>query len=126
MPANAVDKPGRKVRLVEISADPPKWTTREKPEKRFVTLGKELFEPQKAMCAAKVTSVLVVLPANAKWYRILVVAESIVDALKRRRTGSQRTLADMRKARRAELGTCRAQKAAAKGAKSNRNGEANF
>jgi polyphosphate kinase 2 (PPK2 family) len=61
MPANVLDKPGRKVRLEEISADPPKGMTRETAEKRFVTLGKELFELQEAMYAAKVTSVLVVL-----------------------------------------------------------------
>lgn len=55
------DKPGRKVRLDEISADPPKGMTRERAERRFVPLGKELFDLQDAMYGAKVTSVLVVL-----------------------------------------------------------------
>ena len=283
MPAIVLDRPGRKVRLEEISADPPKGLIREKAETRFVSLGKELFELQEAMYAAKATSVLVVLqgrdgagkdgtiknvvgcldprgvavtpfgvptpeelghdflwrihrhaprlgefaifnrshyedvlvarvhdlvpqstwkeryghirdfeellsehgavvlkyflhitkgeqeqrllereespgtawklnpndwkerdywdeyteayedaiaktaakhapwtvvPANAKWYRNLVVAESIVDALKRRRGDWQRTLADMGKARRAELKAYREQKAAARGARS--------
>ena len=55
------DKPGRKVRLDELSAEPPKGMTREKAEKRFVALGQELFELQDAMFGAKMHSVLVVL-----------------------------------------------------------------
>jgi PPK2 family polyphosphate:nucleotide phosphotransferase len=55
------DKPGRKVRLDDISADPPKGMTREKAEKRFASLGQEFFDLQDAMYGAKTTSVLVVL-----------------------------------------------------------------
>jgi PPK2 family polyphosphate:nucleotide phosphotransferase len=55
------DKPGGKVRLAGISAEPPKGMTREKAEKRFASLGKELFELQDAMFGAKLHSVLVVL-----------------------------------------------------------------
>ncbi len=55
------DKPGRKLRLDDISAEPPKGMTREKADKRFASLGKELFDLQDAMFGAKVHSVLVVL-----------------------------------------------------------------
>ena len=56
-----ITKPGRKIRLDDISADPPKGLTREKAEKRFANLGQELFDLQDAMYGAKVNSVLVVL-----------------------------------------------------------------
>jgi len=55
------DRQGAKVRLDDISAEPPKGMTREKAEARFAKLGQELFDLQEAMYAAKVTSVLVVL-----------------------------------------------------------------
>jgi PPK2 family polyphosphate:nucleotide phosphotransferase len=57
-----------------------------------------------------------VVPANAKWYRNLVIAESIVDALKGRRKDWEKTLESMGKAGRAGLEAWRAQAAAAKGA----------
>jgi PPK2 family polyphosphate:nucleotide phosphotransferase len=55
------DKPGEKVRLDDISTEPPKGTTREQAEKRFAELGAELFDLQDSMFGAKVGSVLVVL-----------------------------------------------------------------
>ena len=58
-----------------------------------------------------------VVPANAKWYRNLVVAESIVDALRRRRKGWEATLEKMGREGREELAAYRSQAAAAKGAK---------
>ena len=58
MPATVFDKPGRKVRLDALSAEPPKGMTREKAEKRFASLGQELFDLQDAMYGAKVNSVL--------------------------------------------------------------------
>ncbi len=61
MAATVYDKPGRRVRLDAISAEPPKGMTRKKAEKRFATLGRELFDLQDAMYGAKVNSVLVVL-----------------------------------------------------------------
>lgn len=61
MTAKAFDKPGARVRLDEISAEPPKGMTREKAEKRFESLGRELFDLQDAMFGAKVNSVMVVL-----------------------------------------------------------------
>ena len=44
-----------------------------------------------------------VVPANAKWYRNLVVAESIVEALRAHRKGWTRTLREMGRKARAEL-----------------------
>ena len=61
MPENVFDNPGRKVRLDDLSAEPPKGMNRGKAGKRFAALGKDLFELQDAMFGAKVHSVLVVL-----------------------------------------------------------------
>jgi len=61
MPDNVFDKPGGKVRLDAISAEPPKGMTRAKAGKRFASLGRELFDLQDAMYGAKMASVLVVL-----------------------------------------------------------------
>ncbi|MBX3661152.1 MAG: polyphosphate kinase 2 family protein [Burkholderiales bacterium] len=61
MPATLIDTAGRKVRLGDISAEPPKGMTRTKAEKRFAALGRELFELQDAMWGARVNGVLVVL-----------------------------------------------------------------
>ena len=58
-----------------------------------------------------------IVPANAKWYRNLVIAESIVDALKRRRKDWEETLEAMGKSGREELEAYRAQVAAARGKK---------
>lgn len=61
MTDHVFERPGRKVRLDAISTDPPKGMTRERAEKRFAALGKEMFELQDAMFGAKTCSVLVVL-----------------------------------------------------------------
>jgi len=61
MAKTVIDTPGSKVRLKDISAEPPKGMTRAKAEKRFAELGRELFGLQDAMWGAKVSSVLVVL-----------------------------------------------------------------
>jgi len=45
----------------------------------------------------------IVVPANAKWYRNLVVAESIVEALREHRKSWRRTLDETGRKRRAEL-----------------------
>ena len=58
---NVFDEPGAKVRLEDISAEPPEDLTREKAEKRLVGLGDELFALQDMMWGAKVHAVLVVL-----------------------------------------------------------------
>ena len=61
MAANVFDRPGRKVDLGGISAEPPKGLTREKAAERLAELGEELFEMQDEMFGAKLNSVLVVL-----------------------------------------------------------------
>lgn len=55
------DKPGRKVRLEGISAEPPRGMTKEDANERFASLGEELFDLQDAMYGAKLNSALVVL-----------------------------------------------------------------
>jgi PPK2 family polyphosphate:nucleotide phosphotransferase len=61
MPSTFFDRPGGKVRLEDISAEPPKGMTREKTEPRLAELGEELFALQDEMFASKASSVLVVL-----------------------------------------------------------------
>jgi PPK2 family polyphosphate:nucleotide phosphotransferase len=55
-----------------------------------------------------------VVPSNAKWYRNLVIAESIVEALRKRRASWERRLDEMGRAGRAGLEAYRAEVAAAK------------
>ena len=49
------------MKLDKVSAEPPKGMTEEKAEKRFQSLGEELFDLQDALWGAKLHSVLVVL-----------------------------------------------------------------
>jgi len=58
---NFFDQRGAKVRLDKIPADPPEGMTQQKAQKRFASLGQELFELQDAMWGAKLHGVLVVL-----------------------------------------------------------------
>ncbi len=50
-----------------------------------------------------------VVPADAKWYRNLVIAESIVEALRERRAHWKRTLGELARKRRAELAALRSE-----------------
>ncbi|HET9350288.1 MAG TPA: PPK2 family polyphosphate kinase [Burkholderiales bacterium] len=52
-----------------------------------------------------------IVPADAKWYRNLVIAESVVEALRGRRADWKKTLDAMARKRRAELAGYRAQQA---------------
>ena len=61
MPRTFFDRPGGKLRLDELSAEPPKGMAREKAEPRLAELGEELFALQDEMFASKASSVLVVL-----------------------------------------------------------------
>lgn len=61
MPKTFINAPNSKIRLKDISAEPPKGMTKAKAEKRFGTLCKELFDLQDAMWGTKINSVLVVL-----------------------------------------------------------------
>jgi PPK2 family polyphosphate:nucleotide phosphotransferase len=51
-----------------------------------------------------------VVPANAKWYRNLVIAESIVDALRKHRPAWKKALDEVGRKRRAELTAFRAER----------------
>src|SRR5258706_15052668 len=61
MADNVFTKAGAKVRLDDLSAEPPESMTREKAARRFESLGKELFDLQDALWGAKLHGVLVVL-----------------------------------------------------------------
>ena len=61
MTRTVFEKKGRRVRLGDISPEPPKGMTRAKAEERLAELGKELFELQDRLWGAKTRSVLVVL-----------------------------------------------------------------
>ncbi|RPJ44619.1 MAG: polyphosphate kinase 2 family protein, partial [Betaproteobacteria bacterium] len=62
----------------------------------------------------------VIVPANAKWYRNLVIAESIAGALRDHRRHWEKTLQDLGKSGRAGLKAYRAQVAAQKKSAGNR------
>jgi PPK2 family polyphosphate:nucleotide phosphotransferase len=55
------DKPGKKVRLDDISTEPPKGMTKEKAQRRLVELGEAMFRLQDRMFGARTHSVIVVL-----------------------------------------------------------------
>jgi PPK2 family polyphosphate:nucleotide phosphotransferase len=61
VPGNVFRRAGTPARLDAISAEPPAGMTREKAEKRFESLGEELFRLQDAMWGARRHAVLVVL-----------------------------------------------------------------
>ena len=61
MARTVFDSEGQRVRLDDISADPPKDLTRAKADERLAELGEELFELQDRLWGAKTRSVLVVL-----------------------------------------------------------------
>src|SRR5205085_93109 len=61
MAKNVFDQPQKKVRLDDISAEPPDGLTREQAEQRFQRLSEELFELQDMMWGAKLHALLIVL-----------------------------------------------------------------
>jgi len=61
MAKNVFDRRQKKVRLDDISAEPPDSMTREQAEKRFERLSEELFDLQDMMWGAKLHSLLIVL-----------------------------------------------------------------
>ncbi|EYF01245.1 PPK2 family polyphosphate kinase [Chondromyces apiculatus] len=61
MPAARFDESGRKVRLSDISTDPPDGVTKEEAANRFESLNQEMFRLQELMWGARLNSVLVVL-----------------------------------------------------------------
>jgi PPK2 family polyphosphate:nucleotide phosphotransferase len=61
MPGTIFRKRGQRVRLGEVSSEPPRGITRARAEERVAELGRELFELQDRLWGAKTRSVLVVL-----------------------------------------------------------------
>src|SRR5678815_1545172 len=61
MTNHVFDKPGKKVRLADIPAEPPKGMTQARAAKRFEVLADEMFEAQESMWGARMNAVLVVL-----------------------------------------------------------------
>jgi PPK2 family polyphosphate:nucleotide phosphotransferase len=55
------DKAGKRIRLDDLSTDPPRGMTRAKAEARVAALGEELFQLQDAMWGSKLNAVMVVL-----------------------------------------------------------------
>jgi PPK2 family polyphosphate:nucleotide phosphotransferase len=55
------EKPGSKVDLASLPADPPKGMTEAQAAKRFGKLGKEMFQAQESMWGARMNAMLVVL-----------------------------------------------------------------
>ena len=56
-----IDKQGEKVKLEDISTEPPKKATKEDAKKEFESLGQELFDLQDLQWGARMHSVLIVL-----------------------------------------------------------------
>src|SRR5437763_1958281 len=121
--ATVFDSPGAKVRLDKISTRPPGKLQKAEAQSRFQELNDELFALEKdpidawklsvqdwkdrekwdefseayedaiSRCAAPHAPWMVV-PSDAKWYRNLVVAEALVDALRPYRKEWHDTLAE--------------------------------
>ena len=61
MAIHVLDKPGKKVRLDSLSAEPPRGMTEARAQKRFAELAHDIFAAQEAMWGARVNAMLVVL-----------------------------------------------------------------
>jgi PPK2 family polyphosphate:nucleotide phosphotransferase len=92
-----ITKAEQKQRLLEREEDPAKaWklNANDWKERDFWDAYTEAYEDAISKTAAK-HAPWIVVPANAKWYRNLVIAESIVEALRAHRKGWRRKLQDM-------------------------------
>jgi len=104
-----IDKHEQKERLLERERDPRaawKLNPNDWKEREHWDDYTEAYEDAISRTAAP-HAPWIVVPANAKWYRNLVVAESIVEALREHRKVWRRTLGDMGRKRRAELAAAR-------------------
>jgi PPK2 family polyphosphate:nucleotide phosphotransferase len=61
MPGHVLEKPGKKVRLDAISAEPPPGITEARARRRFAAMADEMLELQESLWGARLHSVLVVL-----------------------------------------------------------------
>lgn len=104
-----ISKKEQKERLLERERDPRaawKLNANDWKEREYWDDYTEAYEDAISRTAAP-HAPWIVVPANAKWYRNLVVAESIVEALREHRKAWSRTLDDMGRKRRAELAAAR-------------------
>ncbi|HVJ13563.1 MAG TPA: PPK2 family polyphosphate kinase [Burkholderiales bacterium] len=104
-----ISKKEQKERLLERERDPRaawKLNADDWKEREYWDDYTEAYEDAISRTAAP-HAPWIVVPANAKWYRNLVVAESIVEALREHRKAWSRTLDDMGRKRRAELAAAR-------------------
>jgi len=109
-----ITKKEQKERLLEREADPEaawKLNANDWKERDYWDDYTRAYEDAIAKTAAR-HAPWIVVPANRKWYRNLVIAESICDALREHRKGWQAKLEEMSKARRAALEAYRAQRGA--------------
>jgi PPK2 family polyphosphate:nucleotide phosphotransferase len=104
-----ISKQEQKERLLERERDPRtawKLNPNDWKERDYWDAYTEAYEEAISRTAAP-HAPWIVVPANAKWYRNLVVAESIVEALRGQGKAWSKTLGDMGRKRRAELAAAR-------------------
>ena len=108
-----ISKQEQKKRLLERESDPKaawKLNANDWKEREYWDEYTEAYEDAISKTAAP-HAPWTIVPADAKWYRNLVIAESVVEALRARRADWKKTLDAMARKRRAELAGYRAQRA---------------
>jgi len=104
-----ISRKEQKKRLLERESDPKaawKLNAKDWQEREHWDDYTEAYEDALSKTAAA-HAPWTVVPADAKWYRNLVIAESIVEALRARRADWKRTLGELARKRRAELAAFR-------------------
>jgi PPK2 family polyphosphate:nucleotide phosphotransferase len=107
-----ISKKEQKKRLLERESDPRaawKLNANDWKEREYWDDYTEAYEDAISKTAAP-HAPWAVVPADAKWYRNLVIAESVVETLRKRRPDWKKTLDEIARKRRAELAAHRAQK----------------
>ena len=108
-----ISKQEQKKRLLERESDPKaawKLNANDWKEREYWDEYTEAYEDAISKTAAP-HAPWTIVPADAKWFRNLVIAESIVEALRGRRADWKQTLDALARKRRAELAGYRAQQA---------------
>jgi len=106
-----INKKEQKKRLLERESDPKaawKLNANDWKEREHWDDYTEAYEDAISKTAAP-HAPWTVVPADAKWYRNLVIAESIVEALRARRADWKKTLDETARKRRAELAALRSE-----------------
>jgi PPK2 family polyphosphate:nucleotide phosphotransferase len=104
-----ISKQEQKKRLLERESDPKaawKLNANDWKEREYWDEYTEAYEDAISKTAAP-HAPWTIVPADAKWYRNLVIAESVVEALRARRADWKKTLDAMARKRRAELAAYR-------------------